>query len=74
MRKADAQTRMVKLGQQIRRCREEQKLSQERLAQMVGTDQAYISGIERAQANPSIATCIALADALDVSLSELIDF
>ncbi|MEC4176244.1 helix-turn-helix transcriptional regulator [Adlercreutzia sp. R21] len=65
--------RLAALGMRIRRHRETQNLSQDRLAKMINTDQAYICRIENAQVNPGIVTVFEIADALDVPLNNLLD-
>jgi transcriptional regulator with XRE-family HTH domain len=47
-------------------------ISQEELAHRVGVDVRYLGGIERAQRNPSLKVLTALADALGVSVIELL--
>lgn len=63
-----------KLGKKIRSLRAERKWSQEKLGELTGLDRTYISGIERGVRNPSIKNIDKLAKALDVKISELIDF
>lgn len=65
--------RMVALGQGIRQQREAQKLSQDRLAKMINTNQAYICRIEKAQVNPGFSTLLQIADALGISLTDLLE-
>lgn len=65
--------RLAALGLAIRRHRESQRLSQDRLAKMINTDQAYICRIENAQVNPGVATVFEIADALDVPPSSLLE-
>jgi len=49
----------------------EQRISQERLAQLAGLDRTYVSGIERGERNPSLTNILKLAGALQVGVSEL---
>ena len=63
-----------KFGQRIRTLREGRGLSQEQLAELSGLDRTYISGIERGIRNVALRNIVALAQALDVSLSELFDY
>lgn len=63
-----------KLGKKIRSLRVERKWSQEKLGELTGLDRTYISGIERGVRNPSIKNIDKLAKALDIKISELIDF
>jgi transcriptional regulator with XRE-family HTH domain len=43
-------------GRTVRRLRQSQGLSQERLAEMTGLDRTYISGVERRHRNVSLDT------------------
>lgn len=56
----------------VRRIRSERGLTQERLAEAADVHLTFLQEIERAQANPSIAVLVAVADALEVELSELL--
>ncbi len=53
-------------GKTLRKYRLQQKLSQEKLADLANLDRTYISQIERGLKSPSIPTLIALARALDI--------
>ena len=59
-----------RFGAAVRRLRESKGWSQERLAGEL--NRSYMGEIERATAMPSLATAAKLAQALEVSLSELI--
>lgn len=59
------------LGRAIRRLREKEKSSQERLAGKAGITAGTLSLIERGEANPTWGTVTGIAAALDVSLTEL---
>lgn len=67
---------LQKLGMRIRKFRLEQKLSQTKLASMIGSTEgkAYISRIELGKANVSISVLHRIATALDVRVRDLIDF
>lgn len=58
-------------GQAIRRFRAYRQISQERLSQESGLDRSYISLLERGLRQPSLTTLLLLAEALDISASEL---
>ena len=60
-----------RLGMNVRRLRQERKLSQEKFALEFGVDRTYVSGIERGVRNPTILVAQRLADALDVPICEL---
>ena len=67
---------LVSLGRAIRHYREEQHVSQERLALMIGSSagKAYISRIERGKANVSIVVLHRIAESLGVQVRDLIEF
>lgn len=62
----------MELGARIREIREDQGLSQEQLAERVGTAQSTISQLEQGERNPSYRTLRSLAKALGVSVSYLL--
>ena len=51
--------------------RKQKKLTQEKLAEIIGVDNGYISKLEVGQNFPSITTLEKIADVLDVELYEL---
>lgn len=59
-------------GEAVRARREGESLSQEALGQKAGLDRTYVSGLERATRNPTLATMEKVAKALGVSLSTLV--
>lgn len=61
------------VGARIRACREAQKLSQAKLAQMIGgaSDGAYISRIEKGKVGVSVDGLYRIASALDMSVGDL---
>jgi transcriptional regulator with XRE-family HTH domain len=63
--------RMV--GRNVRRLRATAGLSQAELAERMGVDRAYVSGLELGQRNPTIVTLWHLAKALGVKLRLLFD-
>ena len=66
-------TRLAKaFGKAVREERERQGLSQEALGDAAGLDRTYVSGLERAVRNPTLATMERLSDALGVKLSKLV--
>ena len=64
---------LVRLGRAVRARRLELGLSQEDLAAESGLDRTYISGIERGQRNVALRNTERLAQALRLSLSELME-
>lgn len=61
-------------GKQLRKLREERKLTQEALADKAGMHFTYIGQIERGVRNPSLINLHKLAKALRVSAGELLPF
>ena len=56
----------------LKSVRQEQGISQERLAKMAGLSRTAITMMESRQRNPTLFVCHALATALDVPLSDLV--
>ncbi len=63
---------LVALGREIRRHRNVKKLSQEKLAELVGLSSIYIGFIERAERSASLATVFNISRALGLHPSELL--
>ncbi len=63
--------RMV--GRNVRRLRITAGLSQAALAERLGVDRAYVSGLELGRRNPTIVTLWHVAQALGVKLRMLFD-
>jgi len=62
------------MGLHIRQIRESQGMSQEQLAADAEIPYSSVNEIEAGKTNPTIASLMALAEALDVPLRELLDF
>jgi len=69
-----AAERIAMLGSAIKRERRLRGISQQRLAESIGTDQAVIARLEAGKHNTGIASYIKVADALGLSLADLIEF
>ena len=66
-------TRLARaFGKAVKAERERLELSQERLGELAKLDRTYVSGLERATRNPTLATMEKLAKALGVPLSKLV--
>lgn len=65
------QETLLQFGTRVRKLRSEKGLSQEAFASLCGLDRTYISGIERGVRNVSLANITLIAEALGISLSEL---
>jgi transcriptional regulator with XRE-family HTH domain len=63
--------RMV--GRNVKRLRTAAGLSQAALAERMGVDRAYVSGLELGQRNPTIVTLWHIAKALGVGLRSFFD-
>lgn len=61
-----------KLGENPKEVRIRKKLSQGALARLLEVDKGYISNIENGKKNPTLATIQRLADALGVSVNDLL--
>ncbi len=61
----------ARFGQRVRELRKAKALSQEAFAAACGLDRTYISGIERGRRNVSLRNIEVIADALGISMSEL---
>jgi transcriptional regulator with XRE-family HTH domain len=68
---SDDVRRMV--GRNVRRLRIAADLSQAELAERMGVDRAYVSGLELGQRNPTIVTLWHIAKALGVKLRLFFD-
>ncbi|MCK5911134.1 MAG: helix-turn-helix transcriptional regulator [Caulobacter sp.] len=62
------------VGSNVRRYRGEAGLSQEALAELMGVDRAYVSGLELGRRNPTILTIWHTAMALNIRPSKLLEF
>lgn len=60
------------VGGNVRRLRIERGLTQEQLAFEAGIDLTYEGGIERGKRNPSLMVMVGIAEALGVSLCDLL--
>ena len=61
-----------KLGENLKRLRIEKGMSQIVIANVLKVDKSYISNIENAKNNPTLATIEKLSNALAVSVNELL--
>ena len=67
-------TIQTQFGARVRSLRQRKGLSQEELADLAGVHRTYLGGIERGERNPALKNIAALAEALDVSLTDLFNF
>jgi transcriptional regulator with XRE-family HTH domain len=61
------------VGRNVRRLRLSMDLSQAELAERMGVDRAYVSGLELGQRNPTVLTLWHLARALGVKVETFFD-
>ena len=61
------------IGQRIRNYRTQQKLSQEKLAELSGCHPTYIGQVERGEKNATLESIEKIAAALNISLSKLFE-
>lgn len=62
------------LGQRVKFYRNQIQLSQEALAFDIGVDRTYIGAIEQGLRSPSIYCLFTMANRLNISLKDLVDF
>jgi transcriptional regulator with XRE-family HTH domain len=60
------------VGRNVRRVRLKRGLTQERLAEISGFSQQYISGLEQGRRNPTVVSVYEVATALGVNYLELL--
>ena len=65
---------LTSLGDRIRFLRKQQSFSQEELAHRAGLDRTYIGSVERGERNIAVINLQKIAQALEVSLAELVSF
>ena len=60
------------IGRRIRELRLQQKITQERLAELIDMSVPYVSYIETAKKKPSLETLIRISNALGITMDELL--
>lgn len=61
-----------KLGENLKRIRIKKNITQVEIAKKLGVDRSFVSNLENAKTNPTLATITNLAQALGVSTNELL--
>lgn len=61
------------VGDNVKRLRKASGLSQAALAELMGVDRAYVSGLERGQRNPTVVTLWHIGQALEVKTAKLLE-
>jgi transcriptional regulator with XRE-family HTH domain len=64
---------LKRFGERVRQLRKQKDISQEELAHRAGLHRTYIGMIERAEKNITLLNIEKIANALEISTSELID-
>lgn len=72
MRDKSSETLVEKLVNELARLRKEQGMSHEKLAEKSGLSRPAVSFIESHKRTPTILTCVRMAKALGVRLSDLL--
>ena len=62
---------LERFGQRVRRLRQAKGWSQEEFAYQCGLDRTYVGGIERGERNVALRNIERLADALGITIPEL---
>lgn len=62
-----------RFGRRVRELRRLNQFSQEEFAEVAGLDRSYMGAIERGEQNPSLWIVARIADAFDITISELCD-
>ena len=70
---AKQRAELVQFGARVRRLRLSRGLSQEGLAERSGLHRTYVGSLERGARNVALVNILALACALDVAPSDLVD-
>ncbi len=65
---------LIRLGKRIKELRNSRKLTLERLSYINGLEPSTVMRIEKAQTVAKITTLLKLAQAFDISLTELLNF
>jgi transcriptional regulator with XRE-family HTH domain len=64
---------LKKFGAHLKSLREEKELSLRKLADLADVDFSQIHRIEKGETNPSLTMLIVLAEALEISITELLE-
>lgn len=67
----DSQNVQIRFGERVRTIRSEKGISQEALAATAGLHRTYVSSVERGERNVSLSTIERLAEALEISMADL---
>lgn len=70
----DEKTILLKFGKRIRELRKINKVSQEKLAEKADLSLTFVGYLERAEKSPTLPTLAKIANAFNITLSELLNF
>jgi transcriptional regulator with XRE-family HTH domain len=65
---------LIQFGSRLKKLRLEKKLTQEQFANNCGLHKNYIGMVERGERNPSLINIEIIANALGISISDLMKF
>lgn len=65
---------LISLGIHIRQIRERKNISQQNLADLCNMPKSTVGRIERAEINTTIKTLVKIANALEISPKDILDF
>lgn len=65
---------LLKFGRKVRAERERRNISQEKLGELADVHRTYVGMIERGEKNITLLNIEKLAQALDLSLKQIMDF
>ncbi|MDX2076815.1 MAG: helix-turn-helix transcriptional regulator [bacterium] len=68
----DNQIYLRQFGETVREIRKQRNLSQEEFAEKCGLHRTYVGGIERGERNVSLLNIIKMAQALNVTVGDLV--
>lgn len=63
----------IKIGLKVKLERTKRKISQEKLAELSGLSKNFVGAIERGESSPTVDTLAKIADAFELTFSELTD-
>jgi transcriptional regulator with XRE-family HTH domain len=71
---ADKNYILLRFGRKVRMERERRRISQEKFGELAGVHRTYVGMIERGEKNITLLNIEKFAQALDVTLKQLMDF
>jgi len=71
---ADKEKLQIAIGKRVRTLREKKNISQQQLAALCNFEKSNLSRLEAGGTNPTLYTLKKIAESLEISLKELMDF